>query len=528
MKSYIDHITSTSRSISKDINIKSQMKIDSRPVFRSSAIFPVFLNKQINVRLLFLGYWIIKKNIDIVSSVLTIRDKKGKPLFRRSMEIFEVKSYEIDLKKLLKKIINHKNFVGSAEIEFFSNTNLTFPYPAVTINFFSNSSSTFVHTTSRIYNDYDDKINNNKINVKESGFDLFLKNSSLPIISFVNGPNFINKKLLKFEFIDQNGHKISYCHSLKNLDPYKPIFLNLLFNSKIKNFLKSDSTLVKISHSFTDFYPRFLVLNINKKKDMTSLTHSYYDTSNLKDKYNFWKNPNKKIYSDAVLSVPLFKNYITELVIYPIMSLENSINLDLEIYNKKELIKKVKNFFVINKKIKKRVSFIVNNLINVPNKNDNFVAKISFNSSNVIPSRIKFGMNVKTNKNNIFPTNICFNARVANIYNDSKPSSFKWAPIINHKNSFFNISNISFRKKIKRDANLIIKFWREIDNKFIQKKIKINENSFYNFSLCENNKIQNFLKNKPGWVTIQSDNSNLDAWYFEDMSKGTIGGDHFF
>ena len=37
----------------------------------------------------------------------------------------------------------------------------------------------------------------------------------------------------------------------------------------------------------------------------------------------------------------------------------------------------------------------------------------------------------------------------------------------------------------------------------------------------------NFLCDDPGWVTVQSNNSNLDAWYFEDLNEGSIGGDHF-
>ena len=62
MKSYIEHIQSTSKNI-KDINIK---KVPSKCVFRSSAIFPIFVNKNLNARLLFLGYWMIKKNIFIL------------------------------------------------------------------------------------------------------------------------------------------------------------------------------------------------------------------------------------------------------------------------------------------------------------------------------------------------------------------------------------------------------------------------------------------------------------------------------
>ena len=131
-------------------------------------LFPIFVNKNLNARLLFLGYWIIKKNIKLISSTFTIRNEKGATIYRDNFEISEVKSYELDVKKCLSKYNNFSKFTGSVEIEFFSNKNLIFPYPAVTINYFSKTSSTFVHTTSRIYNDYDDKYNNNKILVKKA------------------------------------------------------------------------------------------------------------------------------------------------------------------------------------------------------------------------------------------------------------------------------------------------------------------------------------------------------------------------
>lgn len=524
MKSYAEHIQSTSKNIT-DVYIK---KVSSKCVFRSSAIFPIFINKNLNARLLFLGYWMIKKNIKLISSTFTIRNEKGATIYRDNFEIYEVKSYEIDVKKCLSKLGSFSKFTGSVEIEFFSNKNLIFPYPAVTINYFSKTSSTFVHTTSRIYNDYDDKYDNNKILVKESGFDLFLKNSNEPYISFVNGPNFIKQKNLTFEYINHKGNIKILKKSLKNLNPYESVFFKLKFNDKVAKFLQDKDSMVKIKHSFSDFYPRFMVGNYNKKKDMTSLTHSYYDTSNSQESYNFWKNPNKSQYHDAIFSMPIFKEYLSYLVIYPIISIKKPIILSIEFYDQGKFVNKIDNFFIIERNFSNRKSILLNQSIKGYNKNTNYLAKISINSSSFIPSRLKFGMNINSSFKNIFPTNICFNARVANKYNDEKPSAFKWAPIINHNNSFFNISNISFRKKNQRDANLILKFWRTKDNKFLRKNVIIRENCFYNFHLKNNKSIMNFLCDDPGWVTVQSNNSNLDAWYFEDMNEGSIGGDHFF
>ena len=62
----------------------------------------------------------------------------------------------------------------------------------------------------------------------------------------------------------------------------------------------------------------------------------------------------------------------------------------------------------------------------------------------------------------------------------------------------------------------------------VLKKIVINNNGSYWFDLNKNKKIKNFLKNKTGWVTIQSDNPFVNGWYIEKSKVGFIGADHFF
>ena len=41
-------------------------------------------------------------------------------------------------------------------------------------------------------------------------------------------------------------------------------------------------------------------------------------------------------------------------------------------------------------------------------------------------------------------------------------------------------------------------------------------------------KNKNFLKNKSGWITAQSDNPFVNGWYFEFSKNGSVGADHLF
>ena len=62
-----------------------KIDITKKPIFRSSAIFPVINNKYIKSNITFLGYWLLKKKIPEVTLLTTLRDQKGKIIKRRSI-----------------------------------------------------------------------------------------------------------------------------------------------------------------------------------------------------------------------------------------------------------------------------------------------------------------------------------------------------------------------------------------------------------------------------------------------------------
>ena len=73
MKSYLSHLRSTSF-LNEEVN-----------VFRSSAIFPIFLNRSINCKINFLSYWMVKKKIAEITCIYSIRDNLGKLLIRNRL-----------------------------------------------------------------------------------------------------------------------------------------------------------------------------------------------------------------------------------------------------------------------------------------------------------------------------------------------------------------------------------------------------------------------------------------------------------
>ena len=127
MRSYYSHLATTSQA----------QVMTGRPTFRASAIFPVIHEMGISSRVLFLGYWMLKRNIEKIAAFTTLRDQDGIILFRQLVTLVEAKSYRIEVKDLLLQAGRSldDSFLGSIEVEFFAVSNLFFTYPATVINY---------------------------------------------------------------------------------------------------------------------------------------------------------------------------------------------------------------------------------------------------------------------------------------------------------------------------------------------------------------------------------------------------------
>lgn len=523
MKTYSHHLSSTGQLKNIDVIRK--------PTLRSSAIFPFFINNKIDNKFLILGYWLIKRNIKEVLLLITIRSKEGKTIFRNKKLINEVKAYNFSLKNLLK--FKTGNLKGSVEFEIFSTQDLFYPYPACVLEASSDNSSTFVHTCGRIYNDSEDLENNSNWTPPESGFDIFPEKSVKPFFSFVNGPTKLKNDKIKMKLINNLGQIKKREIKINNLQPFETKFI-FFGKTSDKKFFNGNKGTAKIYHNFKSFFPRFLVGNISLDNSKTSLTHTYYDISKLKGKEHFWKNPNTKIFYDSIITFPLFfkKNYHTELGIYPIQPIIDKLVFDIQIFNSLgRMVKEIKNSLIINKNFEKPYYLNINSVLEKKsihlNHKENFYIKIIVNSKKV-PSRLKFGYNICNKNKYNFPSNVCFNAVVPNQSVLSKKKTFKWAPIINKRDSKIIITNFSTLKSKFRNANVELKFWREKDCKFIKKNIVLNNNGSYWFDLNKNLKIKNFLDKKSGWITIFGNSPFISGFTVEDSKQGIIGADHVF
>ena len=97
MKSFYKHLVSRQE-------FGEKIEQTRKPILRSSGVFPVVKNKFYSTKILYLGYWLIKRNIPEISLLVTLRDQQGKILNRKLEIIDTVKAFSIDLDSILKEI----------------------------------------------------------------------------------------------------------------------------------------------------------------------------------------------------------------------------------------------------------------------------------------------------------------------------------------------------------------------------------------------------------------------------------------
>ena len=526
MKTYKEHLFST-KSIGEKVDFKR------RPIYRGSAIFTVISNRNLDTRIIFMGYWMVKNNINELGLLITLRNKNGNILHRISNQIITASAKEINIRDFLKEAKHFdEDFIGSIELEIFSSKDLVFPYPAFVVNYYNEYGSSIVHTTGRIYNDFEDLKNNELILVKECGFDIFPGGDYDPFFTFVNGWSYYKETPMKIEIITEKGIAYKGEIDIGETKPLETKLIKLKDYISIDNFLNGKVGTVKIGHNLTGFFPRFIAGNFSKSTRALSITHNYYDNSDNISDSAYWENKNPDVIHDASVFVPLFieDNWYTQLKIYPIYS-PSKHTLNIQFFDQSgKVIEKLENFKLIVEEFSEFIELDFVDLIDqLGLSRTEIKAAMLINkwkNKCKIPTRLKYGLNVgKHNTEFDLPTNICFGSQISNIKIIEKKASFRWFPLLNHGDSIGVIENSSFVKNYNGYANIQVTYYRA-DNETIEEKYQIPPNGQIRLEMTE--ELKKFSLKNAIWVTVRADNPFVKAWYFEFNKSGIMGGDHSF
>jgi hypothetical protein len=510
--------------------------IAPKPTFRSSAIFPVMQQQGISSRILFMGYWILKRNIKEIAAVVTLRDTDGTVIARNNQAILDAKTYRIELADELELSGRGRNadFIGSMEVEFFSTQNLVFPFPAVVINYYGPRFSTVVHTAQRVYNDFEDMRRNSQTAVPESGFNIYADDTREPFIGLINGSAPQEKGVIDMQFIN-NIQEPLQCHV--DLGPLAPYETKMLYPARLcdlKRHLKGHAGAGKILFNVNWIFPRLLVGNIHHNIPAVTLTHTYYDCSGAQSDSDYWR-PAEPGWHPATLMVPaaLANNHFTNIYFYPIYS-PSTVGIDVEIYNPQgHLMGAKKNVLVLSAPRVEFHQIPVEKLCNELgiNPKEDYALRLlahPFPGSR-LPARIKLGLDLGMNSMPDTPCNICTNLQPFNPSTDNKPTSFRWAPILaDQPGACIWITNSSPAIDYRRTAELNLTFFHEKDAQTISRSITLPPHGFTILRIKEDKELNAFFDDTVGWMTAITTNPYTGTYYFDENPSGVVGGDHGF
>jgi hypothetical protein len=525
MKSYYSHLES----------VKSEgesLKLTQKPVFRSSAIFPVLHNEHQSTKIIFMGYWLLKRDIKEVGLLYTLRTREGEIIARKYLVVDKAKAYTIQLSEFTE--INDKDFVGSIEMELFSTRDLVYPYPAFVLVYFGNNFSTAVHTVGRIYNDIEDLKSNEEYKVRESGFDIYAGKGVSPFVAITNGPLPNKAPVLSYELNNSSNEILKgECH-MEPLAAFETRFIKLGDYIKLEDFLKGKPGTIKLGHNFEGFFPRCIVGNFEDNHKTISITHSYYDCSTLNDPKSYWNRKDESL-NDSSVSIPLYikDGYYTRLALYPIFS-PSDFTISLQFYSLDgKLLKEISNYTELKSEESGYSQIDFGQVVKTSGLSAEKVGSVNiicnWKDKSRIPTRVKFGLNVgKENNYDTLPCNICFAPSLGNPNVLKKQGTFRWAPFINIGNSVIAFTNSSFEKKYERSANVKLSFHRQADDQTISRQLSIGPNCVYEIDLSKDFELREFFNGESGWVAAQSDNPFLNGYYFDFNENGSVGADHIF
>lgn len=527
MRSYYAHLETAMGSVKNAVT--------PRPVYRSSAIFPVMQQPGISTRLIFLGYWILKRNIREIACIVTLRSAEGRMLSRRTFQITEAKTYsieaaeELELAGLERDIV----FTGSLELEFFSTANLVFPYPAVVVDYYGPLFSSVVHTAQRVYNDFEDMAKNSQTAVPESGFNIYADDDHEPFISLINGAEEVSSSTIQLQFFNCDNEVMPYEVNFGRLLPYETKILYPARETNLKAFLKGKAGAGKAHFQINWIFPRLVVGNIQKSIPAMTITHTYYDCTCATSDSDYWR-PSQPGWHPASLMVPLTAegSDFTNIYFYPIYS-PSRFTVDIEIYDAAgKMLGRAEKAAVVESPRDVVIPVGLKELcaaLGIPLQK-HLAARIIAHpcEGSRLPARVKLGLDVGASPTAL-PCNICTNLQPFNPAIEAKAQSFKWAPVMaDHPGGDVWIMNSTPHVDYVKDAVVDVTFFRESDDSTLVRQLVIPPHGFVVISPDTDKELSDFFQGKIGWFTALTTNPYTTTYYFSTSPTGIVGGDHGF
>ncbi len=292
--------------------------LEYHPAFRASAIFYASVDDHRTTHVSFLNYWREKNGVPSVGALLSLRDAEGE-LRRRQYFKVDKFSYRIDVRDLVEAADKSgASFIGTIEVEIFSNEDLKFAFPALFVFYETLRGISYVHTNQRIYNDPLDRRRGDPFNRGQTGFDVSCRDGAKPFVFVVNGSEPMPDAAADLTLFNNSGSEMTHRIALGDLPPFAARRLEIDKLEGVRDFLGKDVGFLKLDLPLGNIFNRFACGTESKSGDWLGITHSYFDCLEHGDYYD--ADAFGPDVHPCFVPVNLIEGLETEVIFYPIMA----------------------------------------------------------------------------------------------------------------------------------------------------------------------------------------------------------------
>jgi len=289
------------------------------PVFRASGLFYALVDQRRTTHVVFLNYWREKNENASVGALVSLRNQAGEIRARFHFQVEEM-TYQINARDIVDDALGAgagSAFEGSLEVEFYTDKDLKYAFPALFVCYESPGGVSYVHTNQRTYNNLEDQRRSDPFNAGQTGFDISCRDGARPFVYAVNGPLPV-KTAADIRIYNAAGAEAMHRIDLGDLRPYEANRLDLAALPGLSEFLGGEVGFVKLDLPLGGVFSRFTSGIESADGNWLGVTHSYFDNSDHADYYE--TNTFEPDQYPCFVPVNLVDGLETEIVLYPILA----------------------------------------------------------------------------------------------------------------------------------------------------------------------------------------------------------------
>ena len=241
---------------------------------RSSAVFPVYVDCNRDLNIVFLNYWTIKNAIPADSLRLNIRVYDEQGILSGELSCGELQNHnQFSIRSILSPSGCNLSsiFMGSAFVEIVSVENLVFRFPAIVGIYVSNGFYSVVHSAGRVKNSEELQ---EPFSSQETNWSCKFGDGVSPFFHYFNGPTLPREKWLDICLRDEQGKilKRTKC-SVEDVPAFgsRTFFLKNLFG----DVSYSDTYFASVGIEHNSAFKRLVVGNFHFEEGFPEVTHSF-------------------------------------------------------------------------------------------------------------------------------------------------------------------------------------------------------------------------------------------------------------